>query len=285
MCSCQVINTVLQGFKGRNFCFCIKGVDGFVYKNFCRLYFYILSAVIRFYPGDVLHFSYLRSMMMPKTYWLTFLCLFALQMSFAQNPDSSGLVKYTPAYTFKNGIYLSYQDFKNNEPLPFSSTDLPSPSDVKPEKALDLAIRISYYNKYGMRQVISPKNLWGFCYNDKIYVQWSGGFHMVPYIGNISHFVAKVQVRYSNRADPFYDPYYVYSGPSSYVATETKQMLLNTGTGEIFEFTPERVLALIKDAPELYEAFSELNRRKQRKMKFYYIRLYNEKKDIYFPAD
>jgi hypothetical protein len=213
------------------------------------------------------------------------LCLIGSHGVFAQNPDSADLVKYTPAYTFKDGIYISYQDFRTNNPMPFSSTDLPSPAEVHPDKALDIATRISYFNKYGMRQVISTQNLWGFCYKDKIYVQWSGGFHLVPYIGSISHFVAKVQVRYDNRADPFYDPYYVYSGPSSYVTTETRQMLLDAETGEVFNFTPERVLMLIKDEPELYEEFSGLSRRKQRKMKFYYIRLYNEKKDLYFPAD
>lgn len=213
------------------------------------------------------------------------ICGFCLNTAFGQKNDSAKMVRYSSEYTFKDGIYLEYSQFRNNSPLDFSATNLPSPKQTRPDKAMDETVEISYFDEFGIKKVVAVNNIWGYCYQDKIYVQHSGGFHMLPYIGSISHFVAEIQVRYSNRADPFYDPYYVYSGPSSYITTETRQMILDTETGKIFEFTPENILRLIQDEPELHAEYAELRKRKQRKMMFYYIRMYNEKNELYFPAD
>ncbi|MFO7790858.1 MAG: hypothetical protein R6V32_09820 [Bacteroidales bacterium] len=199
--------------------------------------------------------------------------------------DSVKMVKYSLSYDFNEGIYLDFNQFRQNTPIDFSSTNLPDPEKTDPGEAMLSAGKLSYFDDYGIKQQIPIDSLWGYCYNSKIYVYWSGGFHLLPYIGKISHFVAKVQVRHNNRADPFYDPNYVYTGPSSYVSNHNMQMLLNIEDGGIYKFEPENVLKLIKDEPELYEEFSNLKKRKQRKMMFYYIRQYNEKQALYFPAD
>ncbi|MEA3447081.1 MAG: hypothetical protein U9Q98_01335 [Bacteroidota bacterium] len=209
-----------------------------------------------------------------------FFCSFVL----AQH-DSIKMVEYDLSYDFQDGVYLNFQQFRMNAPVSFSSTGLPDPESKSPGDALVSARKLSFFDAYGIKQTVPIDSIWGYSYNNKIYVYWAGNFYLIPYIGNISHFVAKVQVRYDNRTNPFYDPYYVYTGPSSYVTNQTVQMLLDTETGNMYNFEPENVLHLIKDNPDLYKAYSDLSKRKQRKLMFYYIRQYNEEQPLYFPAD
>jgi hypothetical protein len=204
------------------------------------------------------------------------------QYNIAQN-DSINKVKYDMSYNFKDGIYLNFLQFRNNMPVSFSSTNLPDPSQTAPKDALLAKDRISFFDGYGIKQHVLVDSIWGYAYNNKIHINWSGNFHLVPYIGKISHFVAKVQVRNDNRANPFYDPYYVYTGPSSYVTSQTMQMLLDAESGGVYKFEPENVLKMIRDAPDLYNEFSDMRKRQQRKKMFYYVRQYNEKKALYFP--
>lgn len=199
--------------------------------------------------------------------------------------DSVSMVEYDLSYDFDDGLFLHFRQFRMNDPVSFSRTSLPHPSETPPDEALLSAGKLSFFDDYGIKQQIPLDSIWGYAYNNKVHIYWAGGFHLIPYIGNISHFVAKIQVRYDNRADPFYDPYYVYTGPSSYVTNKTVQMLLDTETGKIYNFEPENVRNLIKDNSSLYNEYINLRKRKQRKLMFYYIRQYNEEKPLYFPSE
>lgn len=209
--------------------------------------------------------------------------VFTMSLWAQETPDSSQFEKYSTSYEFSDGIYLSFNDFKNNNPIQFSQTNLPEVEQIRPEESIISIKTLEYYDNFGNQQTISIENVWGYCFQDKIYIAWSGRFHLIPYIGNISHFVAKIIVYNDKMNDPFYNPYYIYSGPSSYSSVETRQLILDTKNGNIYEFSPEAVRQLIKNDSVLSEEFSHMRKRKQKKLMFYYIRLYNEFHPIYFP--
>jgi hypothetical protein len=209
--------------------------------------------------------------------------VFTLPTWAQETPDSSQFEKYSTSYEFSDGIYLSFSDFKNNSPIQFSQTNLPEVEQIRPEESIISIKNLEYYDNFGNQQTISIENVWGYCFQYKIYISWSGRFHLIPYIGNISHFVAKIIVYNDNMNDPFYNPYSISSGTSSYTNVETKQLILDTKNGNIYEFSPEAVSQLIKNDSVLFEEFSNIKKRKQKKLMFYYIRLYNDSHPIYFP--
>ncbi|NJK86819.1 MAG: hypothetical protein HC906_13430 [Bacteroidales bacterium] len=53
-------------------------------------------------------------------YLFMFSVLFFVHLGNAQKTDTSGLVKYTPEFKFKDGIFLNFDQVKNNNPIPKS---------------------------------------------------------------------------------------------------------------------------------------------------------------------
>jgi len=218
-----------------------------------------------------------------KQIFLIIFLLFTIGGNFAQSKDSAKLVKYDLSYDFNDGIFLEFSDFRNNKGIPFSQTNLPAPNEIDPELALIEAGKMQYYDQFGNKKTVSVENIWGYAYQDRIYIYFHGGFHIIPYIGSISHFVAQVIIQQNRMHDPFYDPYYRYTGPSSYTRTENLQLILDLRTGKTYSFSHETVGELIKTDTSLYQEFMDLRKRKKKKLMFYYIRQFNEKHPVYFP--
>ncbi|MDA3910389.1 MAG: hypothetical protein PF448_03410 [Bacteroidales bacterium] len=210
---------------------------------------------------------------------------YAISCAFAQVGDSLKMVKYDLSYEFDDGIFLAFDDFRNNKALPFSQTNLPSPREIDPEQALIEAGKLDYFDQFGNRKTISIENIWGYAYQDRIHIYYLGGFHIIPYIGSISHFVAQVIIQQNRMHDPFYDPYYRYTGPSSYTRAENLQLMLDLKNGKTYRFSHETVGELIKSDKALHQEFMDLRKRKKKKLMFYYIRQYNEKNPVYFPTN
>ncbi len=203
----------------------------------------------------------------------------------AQPIDSVKMVKYDLSYNFNDGVFLDFTSFRNNKALPFSQTNLPAPNEIDPEQALIEVGKLNYFDQFGNKKTVSIENIWGYAYQDRIYTYYLGGFHVIPYIGSISHFVAQVIIRQNQMHDPFYDPYYRYTGPSSYTRTENLQLMLDLRSGKTYSFSHETVEELIKSDSSLHQEFMDLRKRKKKKLMFYYIRQFNEKHPVYFPKN
>lgn len=212
---------------------------------------------------------------------LSFCCTSSL---FSQS-DTSQMVKYSYDYVFVEGLYLNFDDFKNNAPISYENIIIEG-ADVGMEffESLNLAKKISYFDEFGIKKIIEKSQIWGYCKNRRPYVMWNNEFRLLPYIGSISHFVANITVYHERVNDPFYDPYSYYSTtPNSYYTSELVQMIIDMETGEILTFNQNNVGALIKRDPTLYEEYTKLRKRKKRKLMFYYIRRYNDSHILYFP--
>lgn len=199
--------------------------------------------------------------------------------------DSTELIEYTVNYKFKDGIFLTYHDFRNNNPISFTQTNLPSPKQMKIESSLMETSTLEYFDKFGNRKEIDPKTIWGYAYKGKTHIQWQGYFNMLTYIGTYSHFLGQIMVYHSAMNDPYYNPYYTTTNATGYTSQETYQLVLNTKTGEIMNLTIDNIKHLLSEEPELLKDFESHNKRKQRKLLFYYIHQYNEKHPIYFPKN
>lgn len=204
-------------------------------------------------------------------------------------------VKYTPDFNFEDGFYFSFQQVKGNDPIPGARliTNLDHSDPDFYNKILNEK-KIAFFDKNGARQEISTSKLWGFSRNGILYIRLSEGFHRVTIVGRICHFVATITTYdtryydpyYSGRYyyNPYYSPYYPY-GQRTTRNSEVNQYLLDFDTGEVMEYDIKNVEILLMKDPELFDEYAALRKKKQKQLKFYYIRKFNERNPLYLPVE
>ncbi len=214
-------------------------------------------------------------------FFLIFIFIFS-GYTYSQNNTNDGKVKYTAAFKFKEGIFLNFQQVKNNNPIPKSQifTTIDYNEFDFYEKLFENKY-ITIYDHLGVQKKIAVNEIWGFSDKGILYINVNNEFNRIPVLGLISFFTSEKIVQ---EYDPYRygNSYYYYNDPYS-SKTVTVQYLLDFKTGKLYEFTVGSVKTLISDDLDLSEEFSKLSKRKQKKLKFLYIRKYNQKHPIYFP--
>ncbi len=207
---------------------------------------------------------------------------------------AEGLVAYTPDFEFRDGIYANFDMVRANRPLP--PARIVTDEDIFDRDFYDKVISVKeivFYDDNGVKKMLKTANIWGYGRNGVLYINVGSSFHRISYVGSIAHFVASVTTYNPNYYDPYYyNPYYSnsyygnrYTMPqSNYSSTDLRQYLLDFSTGEIMEYDTKSVEVLLLKDPELADEFSALRNRKKKQMKFVFIRKYNEKHPLYFPA-
>lgn len=212
----------------------------------------------------------------------------------AQTELPVGMVRYAPGYEFADGIYFNFEMVKKGNPIPsarvVSDVDL---FDREFYEKITANKEIVIYDDNGVKKVIKSDKIWGYGRNGVLYINVGSSFHRISLVGSISHFVASITSYNPNYYDPYgYNPYYSnsynrggYNSPqSNYSSTDLRQYLLDFDTGEIMEYDSESVEVMLMKDPELADEYLSLRGRKRKQMKFVFIRRYNEKHPLYFPA-
>lgn len=223
--------------------------------------------------------------------------------------DKEAMVKYTPDFRFKDGIYLNFDQVKSNNPIPkaklLTSIDYNDREFFRKILEMD---KIYFYDNMGIRQEVPKNNIWGYSRNGVLYVQIQDNFNRITFVGNICHFVADITTydsRYYNSPYGYYDPYYYspygynsyyspYSPYSPYYSpyrqnnmsrNELKQYLIDFENGKVLEFDIDNTELLLMRDSQLYEEYVQLPRRKKKELMFVYIRKFNEKNPLFLPAE
>ncbi|MCF6183658.1 MAG: hypothetical protein L3J56_03355 [Bacteroidales bacterium] len=216
---------------------------------------------------------------------LSTIVLFSVILTFSQTGNiRKDKVKYTPAFKFKDGIFLNFQQVKDNNPVPKSQ--ILTTIDYNAFDFYNKLFQNKYitiYDNLGIQKKINTSRIWGFSNRGVLFINLNDEFNRIPVFGSISHFTA-------NKTIQEYDPYrynnsYYYYNDSYSEKTVLMQYLLDFETGKIYDFNVKSVEAVISKDPELYEEFSKLSKRKKNKLKFVYIRKYNQKHPVYFPKN
>jgi hypothetical protein len=235
--------------------------------------------------------------------------LFAYSLSHVNGQNKENMVKYTPDFRFKDGIYLNFDQVKENNPIPkaklLTSTDY---NDREFFKKLLESGKIYFYDNMGIRQEIVTNTIWGYARNGVLYIQIQENFNRITFVGSICHFVADITTydpRYYGSPYNYYNPYYYpYSGYSPYgygsyyspysyypyrqsnmARSEIKQYLIEFRTGNIAEFDMKNTELILMQDPELYEEYVQLPRKKKKDLMFVYIRKFNERNPLYIPVN
>ncbi|MFO7671550.1 MAG: hypothetical protein R6W31_17965 [Bacteroidales bacterium] len=211
----------------------------------------------------------------------------------AQEGAPEGMVRYSSGYEFPEGIYANFEMVREARPIPparvVTDVDL---FDREFYEKITSEDEIVIYDDNGVKKEFKTSKIWGYGRNGALYINVGSAFHRISLVGSISHFVASVTTYNPNYYDPYrYNPYYSnsyyqgrYNSPqSSYSSTDLKQYLLDFETGEVMEYDSESVEVMLMKDPELADEYLALKGRKQKQMKFVFIRRYNEKHPLYFP--
>ena len=205
------------------------------------------------------------------------------------------MVPYSPDFRFNDGIYANFEMVKNNDPIPTARivTDVDMFDREFYEKVTSEK-EIVIYDDNGVKKVMETQDIWGYGRNGVLYINIGNAFHRISFVGSISHFVASVTTYSPNYYDPYYyNPYYSnsyyynrYNMPrSNYSNTELRQYLLDFETGDVMNYDTESMEVLLMKDPALADEYGSLRNRKKKQMKFVYIRKFNEKHPLYFPAN
>jgi hypothetical protein len=221
------------------------------------------------------------------------------------------MVKYTPDFRFKDGLYLNFDMVRNNNPIPkakiLTSIDYNDREFFKKLMEMD---KLYYYDGMGVRQEVTKNDIWGYARNGVIYVQVQGNFNRITFVGNICHFVADITSYdnryynnyspygyydpyyspysgYGNYYSPYYNPYYYspYGGRSNMPRSELKQYIIDFESGKVLEFDVSNTELLLMKDNQLYEEYVQLSNKKKKDLMFVYIRKFNEKNPLYLPVE
>lgn len=191
-------------------------------------------------------------------------------------------VAYSKDFRLYEGLYLSYQDFRYNWPI---SKDKIITTINKDQ--LDFYTKlieqefIEYKERDGSITKIKSEKVWGYCQNNIIFINLEKNFYRIPVFGAISNFLGTVEVlNYSSGYDPFMN---APVGNTSIKTREIRQFLFDFYSGEITPFSIEKLEEYLKRDDAIYKEFSELSKKKKKDLATKYIRMYNEKHQVYFP--
>jgi hypothetical protein len=204
--------------------------------------------------------------------------------------DSIKKVPFNQDFKFKEGIYLNFEQVKNNNPIPKSRviTNI----DFNDAQFFDNVLSgqmFSFYDQLGLKKDVAVNAVWGYSKNGLIFVRMDKAFNRISYIGSISHFIASIVSYNSRYNDPYYyNPYYYYRGgsmPSSYSSSEMKQFVLDFESGKILDYDEESIEVLLMKDPELHDEYMALSKKKKSQLKFVYIRKFNERNPLMIPLN
>ncbi len=210
------------------------------------------------------------------------LAFFIALFLFPHSYKAQDSVAYSVDFRLYEGLYLGYQDFRYNWPIPKEKIITTINKDQ-----LDFYSKliegefIEYKERDGSVTKIESAKVWGYCQNNIIFINQNKNFFRIPVFGAISNFIGTVEVAgYSPGYDPFMN---APIGNTSIKTREIRQFLFDFYTGDIVPFSIEQVEEYLKRDEPLYKEFTVLSKKKKKENVVRYIRLYNEKHHVYFP--
>jgi hypothetical protein len=191
-------------------------------------------------------------------------------------------IAYSKDFRLYEGLYLNYQEFRYNWPIPKEKIITSINKDQ-----LDFYTKlieqefVEYYERDGSVSKIRSEKVWGYCQNNIIFINQNKSFYRIPVFGAISNFIGAVEViNYSPGYDPFMS---APIGSSQTKSMEIRQYLFDFYSGEVAPFSVEQLEEYLKRDEAVYKEYTSLGRRKKKELATKYVRMYNEKHQVYFP--
>ena len=214
----------------------------------------------------------------------TIIYSFILVYVFSLKSSAQDSIPFTKDLILYEGLYLNYQEFRVNWPIPKEKIITTIHKDQLDfySKLMEEEF-IVYKERDGNISKIRSNRVWGYCQNNAIYINLDKNFFRIPIFGAISNFLGTVEVVSISQG---YDPFMNAPMNSTQSRTrEIRQFLLEFYSGEVFPFSVEKIEELLKRDDAIYKEYMALSKKKKKEFATKYIRMYNEKHVVYFPKD
>ena len=219
------------------------------------------------------------------------------QTLIAQETEETQMIRYSPGFELKDGLYLNIDDVKNNDPIPLARivTDLGSYNkDFINE--MYTSEKIILYDDYGIQRFIYTKHIWGYAESGRLYIMAGGQFQRIIIQGSISLFTASETTHMKTKFSPgdsslnytttedlyrSHNRKYYYA----YVTGERKEYLFDIESNTLAAYTIEVLEKLLLRDFELFSEYTSLRKREKKESMAEFIRRYNQNHPLYFPAN
>lgn len=199
---------------------------------------------------------------------IALVCLFVSSFVYSQTAP----VAYTRDFEFTEGLYLTFQHFKNNLPIAKSAIISDnSKTDTDFLKNETEKKQISYLGLSGNETKIETSSIWGYYQNRSLYIHYNNKFNRVNNIGTLIHFTAVV-ISTITFMDPMYSNYGIKT-----TTDELRQYIYDTETHKVVPLDVKNLSELLKRDAELSAEYEALKKREKMDSQFIYLRKYNEK--------
>ena len=190
--------------------------------------------------------------------------------SLSQTTDTIGKVKYTKDFVFNDGIYRTFQEFKDDNPS-ITNFSVRTPSlNSNPNFKL---IEITKIDSIKNIDNSVFKNMWGYSYHGEVYITHNcySYYYKFIIIGALSFFVGV-----SGSLIPANDVMVGYGADNKY-----EKFMLDFETGDVKIFNYKNFSAFLKAHDE--ELYNELmKQKKKKKIISKYLLKYNQRHPIWF---
>jgi hypothetical protein len=193
------------------------------------------------------------------------------------------LKQYEFGFDFVEGIYLTFEEFKNNDPAIKENKVVAIYQPTDQIKYIDYSKKkIKYTDPEREVRKIHIKDIWGVCNNDIIYIELGNRLHKLVKIGAISYLIElhNGPVR-SHRV----------IGAVGYAPGESRNIIGNLNrifdfqTGDVVPLTPDNLAKLLSADTALFTGYLGLTAEDRKKHMLQYLDKFNERNPIYFPID
>jgi hypothetical protein len=205
---------------------------------------------------------------------LIYILLFVLFpfCSFSQTTDTIGKIRYSSDFVFNDGIYSTFQEFKNDNPS-ITRFTVKNPSlFAEPNYKILEYICPDSIKKPGNCEV---NDAWGYSYQGSVYVAHSyyAYYFKLIAVGSLCYFYG---LSGAGTVVPANDVMMGFGAN-----TEYQQFMIDYETGEIIPFNYKNFSSFLKTHDEdLYNDLMKQNKKK--KVIFKYLLNYNERHPIWF---
>lgn len=199
----------------------------------------------------------------PAVFLSVILVFLTSHLSLKSQIDDTLEVPYELGFDFNEGVYLTFDEFRNNRPS----------LKIKIEgRGSDLYV---WNDSLQEMTTVNPQRVWGYSQAGNIYIAIEDAFWRIINIGQLSQFSAIVVSRFMT-TDAFGFPVEQYS-------KNMQQLFMDMNDGSIYELNAKNLKFYLEQEPMLDSKFSKLKRKKPREL-ILILKAYNELHPIYFPV-
>lgn len=231
-----------------------------------------------------------------RTFLVLLIFLLSQQILPAQEAEDIPMVRYSPDYVFKDGLFLNIDDVKKNDPIPLARIVSDSYSyDEDFFRELIIKKEIILYDDAGVRASVITSDIWGYALHGRLYIMVGGRFQRIHLYGSISHFIAsettneKKYFAEEDTSTPYTTTEDLYRGfyrERYYYRTLTAEgeiCLFDFESNTLAKYEPAALGKLLERDSLLFSEYETLKRREKKNRMAEFIRRYNDNHPLYFP--